>query len=131
MEGNYSVQVEKFTKRHFIKNFEKKYKLHWNVTWKAIREQLERLDRLVLTKDRADIICTNDDLKIVKVKFRVSGTNTSIKKSGNRCIVAWYEKKRIVSVLLVYHKSHLGGAHETAEWKKLVKKSYPDLKDLF
>jgi hypothetical protein len=88
MHGNYSVQIEGFAERHFIKSFEKKYKVRWDFTLRAIIAELERIDTLLLTS-RAETICDAGDIKIVKTKFRVVGTKESAKTSGNRCIVAW------------------------------------------
>lgn len=111
---NYSVYIEAFTERHFIKGFQKKYKIQWDFTLRAIVAELERIDTLLLT-DRAETICDIDGIKIVKTKFKVAKTKESAKTSGNRCIVAWHEDKQLVSVLLVYGKTDLGGSKETAE----------------
>lgn len=40
MDGNYSVRIERFAERHFIKSFEKKYKSHWGITLRAITAEL-------------------------------------------------------------------------------------------
>lgn len=130
MTINYSVKVEAFAERHFIKSFQKKYKILWEVTLRAIIAELERVDTLLLT-DRAETICDVDGVKIIKTKFKVAKTKTSAKTSGNRCIVAWREDKQSVSVLLVYGKINLGGANETAKWKKIIKDNYPEYKHLF
>ena len=134
MQGNYSVQIEKFAERHFIKSFEKKYRSHWDVTLRAITAELERIDMLLLT-DKAETICDSGakvgGVKIVKTKFRVFGTKESAKTSGNRCIVAWCQEKQSVSVLLVYGKTDFSGHNETAEWQRIVKDNYPEYKHLF
>lgn len=130
MWGNYSVQIEQFAERHFVKSFEKKYQLHWVPTLRSIVDGLERIDSLLLT-DRAETICDVDGIKIVKTKFRVDGTKESAKTSGNRCIVAWHKEKQFVSVLLVYAKTDLRGHNETAEWQKLIKNNYPQYQHLF
>ena len=130
MQGNYSVQIEEFSQKHFIKSFEKKYKSHWDVTLRAIVSSLERIDMLLLT-DKAETICDVGDIKIVKTKFRVAGTKESAKTSGNRCIVAWHEKKQSVSVLLVYSKTDLRSHNETADWQKIIKDNYSEYKHLF
>ncbi|MCR4279690.1 MAG: hypothetical protein NUV78_03070 [Candidatus Zambryskibacteria bacterium] len=130
MQSNYSVQIEEFAERHFIKSFEKKYKSHWDITLRAITAQLERIDALLLT-DKAEIICDIDGIRIVKTKFRIVKTKESAKSSGNRCIVAWHHEKQFVSVLLVYSKTDLSGHNETAEWQRIVKESYPQYRGLF
>jgi hypothetical protein len=130
MEGNYSVQIEKFAERHYIKNFEKKYKSHWDVTLRAITAELERIDALINT-DRAETIHDVNGVKIIKTKFRVFGTKESAKTSGNRCIVAWHQEKKFISVLLVYSKTDLSGHNETTEWQGIIKENYPKYKDFF
>jgi hypothetical protein len=130
MQSNYSLQIEKFALRHFIKSFEKKYKIHWDVTLRAIVAELERIDMLINTS-RAETICSVDGIKIVKTEFRVDRTKESAKTSGNRCIVAWNEEKKSVSILLVYSKTDIAGHNETAVWQKLIKENYAEYENLF
>mgnify|MGYP001618511267 CR=1 FL=1 len=115
--------IEDFALRHFIKSFEKKHQGKWDITLRAIIAELERIDSLLLT-DRAEIISGVGEIKVVKTKFKVVGTQESAKTSGNRCIVSVDEGKRSVSVLLVYGKTDLSGKNETAEWKALIKDQY-------
>ncbi|MCC6323515.1 hypothetical protein IT400_01850 [Candidatus Nomurabacteria bacterium] len=124
MQSNYTVQIEDFAQRHFIKSFEKKYKIHWDITLRAIVAELERIDTLLLT-DRAEIVYDGGDIKIIKTKFKVVKSKESAKTSGNRCIVAWHKDNRFVFILLVYGKTDLGGGKETTEWKNIVKENYP------
>ena len=130
MQGNYSVTVEEYAERHFIKGFQKKYKDAWTVTLRAVVAELERMDMLLET-DRAEIIVDAGDIKIIKTKFRVAGTKESAKTSGNRCIVKIEEKSKSVSVLLMYTKTDLPATNETAAWMKMVKDNYLDCKHLF
>lgn len=123
MQGNFSVTVEEFAERHFIKSFQKKYQKGWDMTRLAIVAELERIDNLILT-DRAETISDVDGVLIVKTKFRVVGTKESAKTSGNRCIVAVDKEKQTVSVLLVYAKTDLRRRNETAEWKAIIKEQY-------
>lgn len=130
MESNYSVQIEGFTERHFIKSFEKKYKIHWDFTLRAIIAGLEHIDNLLLT-DKAEIII-DADIKIIKTKFKIAATKESAKTSGNRCIVAWHEENQFVSILLIYNKTDLPSSNkETDEWKRIIKDNYPKYKHLF
>lgn len=129
MEGNYSVLIEKFAERHFIKSFKKKYQSHWDVTLRAIIAELERIDAL-LTTNRAEIISDVNGVRIIKTKFKIAKSNESATTSGNRCIVAWYSEKGFVSVLLVYSKIDISGSNETAQWKRIVRENYPELKDI-
>jgi hypothetical protein len=131
MESNYSVRIEDFAEKHFIKSFEKKYKNHWDITLRAVIFELERIDNLLLT-DRAEIITDADTIKIIKTKFRIVNSKESAKTSGNRCIVAWHKKDKFVNILLVYGKTDLSSSNkETDEWKKIIKNYYPQYKHLF
>lgn len=131
MEPNFSVQIEKFTERHFIKSFEKKYKGYWDVTLKAITYELERVESLLLNTNRAEIIKDNGNTKVLKIDFRVAGTKESAKTSGNRCIVLLNKEKRNVSILLLYGKTDLSGHNETAEWTRIIKDNYPNYREFF
>ena len=131
MESNYSVQIEEFAEKHFIKSFKKKYNSGWDVTLRAILFQLERIDNLLQT-DKAETIIDGGDIKIIKTKFKIAGSRESAKTSGNRCIIAWHTRERFVSVLLVYNKTDLSSKNkETDEWKKMIRENYPKYKDLF
>lgn len=127
MGSNYSVTIEPFAERHYIKSFQKKYKGAWEVTKRAIVSEFERVDMLLQTT-KADLITETGEIKIVKTDFRVAGTKESAKASGNRCIILVNEEKKLVSVLLVYCKTDLPSTNETAEWKKLVLSYSPELK---
>ncbi len=130
MQSNYTVQVEDFAQRHFIKTFEKKYKLHWDITLRAIMAELERIDMLLLS-DRAETVCDGGSVKIIKTKFKVVKSKESATTSGNRCIVAWHKDEQFVTILLVYSKTDLSGGKETTEWKNIVKENYPEYCSLF
>ncbi|MDO8604049.1 MAG: hypothetical protein Q7K40_01420 [bacterium] len=123
MQGNFSVMIEDFAERHFIKSFQKKYQGKWDITRLAIVAELERVDNLLLT-DRAETISDVEGVQIIKTKFRIAGTKESAKSSGNRCIVALNKEKQSVSVLLVYTKTDLSSKNETAEWKAIIKEEY-------
>ena len=130
MSFRYSVEVECFSERHFIKKFQKKYKNAWNITWRAIVEEFKRVDSLLDTSI-AETIVRNNNIKIIKTEFRIAGTKQSRKSSGNRCIVAVHQDTKIVHVLLVFHKPDLGKGNETAKWKQVIKENYKQYKDLF
>ena len=91
--------------------------------------ELERIDALLLT-DRAETITNVGDIKIIKTKFKVAGTQESAKTSGNRCIVVAYRNSQSISILLVYGKTDLSGRNETAEWRTIVKDNYPSLREI-
>ena len=130
MSTKYSVMVEHFAERHFIKNFKKKYKKAWDITWQAVNEELKRIDSLFETSI-AEIIIDNENIKIVKTQFRVAGTKQSRKSSGNRYIIAVQKDISMVYVLLVYHKNDLGNGSETIKWKQVIKNNYEQYKGLF
>jgi hypothetical protein len=127
---NYSVKIEDFAERHYLKNFSKKYKRAWDVTWQAVIEEFKRLDSLFQTSI-AEKIVDSKDVMIVKSEFRVAGTKESRKSSGNRCIVAVKKDAKIICILLVYHKTDIGDKNETAKWKMMVRENYPEYKNLF
>jgi len=130
MSIKYSVTIQQYAERHFIKNFGKKYKGAWDITWKAICEELQRFDSLLETSI-AETIIEKSNVRIAKTEFRVHGTNESKKSSGNRCIVAVHKDTCLVDVLLVYHKNDLGDGNETAKWKQIIKENYPEYTGMF
>ena len=130
MSSNYTVIVEKYAERHFISRFKKKYKGAWDVTWKAICEELKRVDILIGATNIAETMADQDGIRICKTEFRVHGTEESRHASGNRCIVAVHKNTCVVNVLTVYHKNDLAGHNETAEWKRMIKENYPEYKEL-
>lgn len=121
----YNVQTEEFAEKHYIKNFRKKYKTYWDSTFKGIEKMLEGLDSILDTTIVEEINC-QDDLAVLKMEFRVAGTNCSRKASGNRCILSLNKKTKEIKILLVYHKSDIGDKNETAAWKKIIRDNYND-----
>lgn len=126
---NYSVFVEPFAERHYIKSFERKHHRAWEITLRALIAQFERVDALC-QKDIAEIITDQYPFKVVKSNFSVAGSGKSPKGSGNRCIAVVDEKHRRVSIVLVYHKTDLGSGNETARWKSIIKENYSEYKGL-
>jgi len=130
MDVNYSVTIESFAESHYIKSFQKKYKGAWDITRRAVVAEFERIEMLLQT-EKAEVISNTDDIRIIKTKFKVAGTKESAKTSGDRCIILADDKRRTVSVLLVYTKTDLPSTNETAEWKNIIKDNYPELKKYF
>ncbi|MDP3726598.1 MAG: hypothetical protein Q8R36_05385 [bacterium] len=126
MSTNYTVIVEKYSERHFISKFKKKYKGAWEVTWTELQGEFERIDAVIGKTNIAETITDQGDIKICKTEFRVHGTQESRHASGNRCIVAVHKDTCVVNVLVVYHKGDLGGSNEIASWKNLVKENYQE-----
>jgi hypothetical protein len=123
MSIKYNVKTEEFAEKHYIKNFRKKYKTYWDLTFKGIEKMLECLDNIMDTTIVEEINCL-DDLAILKMEFRVAGTNFSKKASGNRCILSLNKKTKEIRILLVYHKGDIGDKNETATWKKIIRDNY-------
>ena len=130
MSISYSVSTKDFAERHYLKEFAKKYKRAWEITYRALLEELQRFDSL-LTTSVAEIITASGDIAIAKTEFRVAGTTKSRHASGNRCIVAVNKKLGVVNILLIYSKADLGDGNETAKWKQLIKTNYPEYSNLF
>ena len=127
---NYRVQFEPFTKRHYVKKFQKEYKDKWFVTERIIIAVCERIDNM-LQYSRADIISTAGCYKLVKLDFAVEGTRISPKASGNRCILFVDEDTRAVKILLVYSKNNISPPNETQKWRNIVKNEYGEIATLF
>lgn len=126
---NYCVSIEKYAERHFIKSFAKKYGKAWDVTLEALKRELQSFEILLL-KTIAEIIVEKEELKILKVEFKVAGTDESRHGSGNRCIISVNNKNNSVKILLLYHKNHLGKGSETVQWKQIIKENYLEYKNL-
>ncbi len=129
MSTKYTVTFAAFAERHFVKKFQKKYKRAWDITREALVRQYQSID-VLFDRSIAEVIVHAESVKICKTEFTVAGTNQSRKASGNRCIVAINADSSQVSVLLVYHKNDLGGGNETTNWKRLIKKNYPEYSNL-
>lgn len=56
MSTKYSVKIEKYAERHFIKSFEKKYHRAWDITIEALVRELQSLN-ILLDHSIAEIIC--------------------------------------------------------------------------
>jgi hypothetical protein len=122
---NYRVQFEPFTKRHYVKKFQKEYKDKWLATERTIIAVCERIDNM-LRYNRADLIAAVDSYKLVKLDFAVEGTRMAPKASGNRCILFVNEDIREVKILLVYSKNEISSPNETQKWKAVIKDAYKE-----
>lgn len=129
-QHKYNVVFEEYTKRHFIKNFEKKYKSKWNKTQDDIIFVCEHIENMLLTK-RADLISVAENSSLVKLDFAIFGLKVSPKSSGNRCILFLDDEIKIVKVLLVYSKNDISTNNETQAWKNIIKSQYPELAGIF
>jgi len=128
---NYDVEFESFTERHYIKKFRKQYKDKWCLTELAIIAVCERIDKM-LQYNRADLIYEVEEYQLVKLDFAIDGTQTSPKKSGNRCILFVDNgASRLVKVLLVYSKNDISEPNETQKWKTIIKSEYKEIAEIF
>lgn len=126
----YNVIFEDFTKRHYIKNFEKKYKTKWQRTKEDIIFVCEHIENMLL-KNRADLISEAGNYRLVKLDFAIFGIKVSPKASGNRCILEIDDEISVVRILLVYSKNDINTRNETQEWKRIIKDHYPEIKEKF
>lgn len=120
------VVFHDYAEKHYIGDFSKKYKAHWDATRQSIKDALERISNLS-GMSCLDFICkSNNNTYLVKYDFRVAKTNVSSKTSGNRCILEVCNGKLEVSVLLVYCKDHVtrSNKQETIWWKEHLKGSF-------
>lgn len=129
-QHKYNVVFEEYTKRHFIKNFEKKYKSKWNKTQDDIIFVCEHIENMLLTK-RADLISVAENSRLVKLDFAIFGLKVSPKSSRNRCILFLDDEIKIVKVLLVYSKNDISTNNESQAWKNIIKSQYPELAGIF
>jgi len=131
MSIEYAVVFEKFAESHYIKLFEKKHKKGWAITRQAVTAELQRIEALIGRNAYIEVICDRDGIKILKMEFRVAGTQESRHGSGNRCIIALREEISTAFVLLVYGKTDVRGSRETDWWKAMIREHYPEYGKLF
>lgn len=131
MPERFGVKIEDYCDRHYIKDFKKKYSnRRWQLTEEAIRGLAGKPLQIARETKRVDIVTRGDAMVICKGRFKVHGTDTSAKSSGNRFILAVNTEQGISHVLLIYGKDHIKGDHETDWWKGEIKDTYPELRDL-
>lgn len=126
----YRVLFEDYTKRHYIKDFEKDYKGAWLITKKAIESQFRNIDMLIDSgKTKPPVHRTPDNSQwIVKHEFVIAGRKESKKDGGRRAIVYVHDPEKTVRVLLVYNKDHVDKkAGETAWWERTIRNEYKSL----
>lgn len=125
--SGFLVILEEFARTHYVKDFQKR--AAWEITWKGLEQMLVRFDPQALAGKLEPPIAISEDrcLILYKMSFRMADENKSAKASGNRLIFVCDDGNKIIRVLLVYHKNHVKGQHETAWWKKLVYDNYENL----
>lgn len=130
--NGYRVVFEEYSRKHYIKEFEKKYKGAWLTTRKAIVSQLKNVDML---RDSGRLsnppLHFSADRKewILKQDFAIAGRRESPHGSGRRLIAYVNESEKVVRVMLIYHKNHIDSScgGETAWWRSVIKKEFNDL----
>jgi len=127
--AKYTVLIEKFAERHYIKSFGKKYGRAWDITLETLVREFQSME-VLFEKSIAETIIDSADVKICKAEFKVAGTKESRHGSGSRCILALHKDKSTVSVLLVYGKTDIGGGKETTAWKNIIRENYPQYRGL-
>lgn len=129
--GRYLVQFDPYTKNHFIKSITRRYSSRqWQATRKSLEFVLEHIDQHILT-DKAKTIHVSDAGRIVKLYFKIAGTNDSAKGSGNRAIVFLDDTLHIARVLLVYSKKEICQPNETVKWQKVISEQFPEIMKKF
>ena len=107
----FSVSYTDYSKRHYLKDFQKKYKgKQWDYTEKSIMLDLSRLrmeNNTTQSSSQIDELKYNDHKLIAKYDFKIALTNESTKTSGNRCVLYIDEEKSLIKILLIYNKNHL------------------------
>lgn len=130
----YRVYLEEYTKHHFIKELERKYKNSWLVTRKALVSEFRNIDMLINSgRTNPPIHRTSDNSQwIVKHEFIIAGLKENKKTSGRRIIAHVNNNDRVIRVLLVYCKDNLDKkAGETAWWERTIKDEYKTLLEDF
>ena len=124
---NYLVVIEEYAQKHFCKDFSKKFP-GWEVTLVGLQQTLSRFNFSVLAAN-VDLISKDatSNLVLYKMSFRISGQNESAKSSGNRLILVADHEKKVIRILLVYNKNHVGGNRETEWWQNTVYHEYDNL----
>lgn len=107
----FSVSFSNYSKRHYLKDFQKKYKgKQWDFTEKSIVQDLRRLkmeNNLTQLTEQIDELKYNDNEYLAKYDFKIAQTNESTKSSGNRCVLHIDNKRNAIEILIIYNKTHL------------------------
>lgn len=131
-EKLFQVQYADYAKKHFLKNFEKKYPgVQWEVTDRSIQFELARLrmpNNDTQSSQQVDELKHKDNYWLIKYDFRVAKTKESTKSFGNRCVVSIDNSKDLIEILLIYAKDDLPkNQNETAYIFNTVKSQYGEI----
>lgn len=130
----YKIEFTDYAKRHFLKDFQKKYKgKQWQVTEDSIRQDLMRIANgtsdLQKTQ-QVDELWSDGRKWLFKYDFRIAGTNQSTKASGNRLVAAADADEKTIEIILIYAKTNLPkNMGETQYIKSVVSEMHDDNTD--
>ena len=127
----FRIDFSVFLKRYYLKYFEKKYpKKVWDITIESIVQVLSRVRTSVSDLQKTmqvDELWHNNDCWIFKYDFRVAGTKTSTKASGNRVVAFLDLSNNFIEILIIYDKGCLSkNKSETAFIEGIIKEEFPD-----
>ncbi len=111
----------------------KKYKNKWTATRQTIAINLQRAFYLFQNTSLIDNIKFSQakNSGIFKLDFRVAGTNTSPKTSGNRVIFSLCNNSGDINILLVYWKDHCVKNQSETQWiLEKIKNNFPQYKTI-
>lgn len=123
---NFTVIRSKYSERHFLKDFLKKYgNRKWGATEIAIFETLKR----IFTYQQTALIdpinfSQEDNCGIYKLRFAIAGENKSLRDSY-RLIFFVDNKKELIEMLLIYGKRHCSKKQSETQWiKEQIKNNF-------
>ena len=127
----FRIDFSVFSKRYYLKYFEKKYpKKVWDITIESIVQDLSRVRTSVSDLQKTmqvDELWHNNDCWIFKYDFRVAGTKTSTKASGNRVVAFLDLSNNFIEILIIYDKGCLPkNKSETAFIEGIIKEEFTD-----
>jgi len=129
MSIKYTVSIEKFAEKYYLKSFRKKYRKSFDAPWSAFVFMLQKIDLMLERDGNNEISDPSREIVICKTEFKIT-PKESAKSSGNRCIIAQNKEKKEVKILLVYCKNDIQHSNETVWWKSLIKENYPCYEDI-
>lgn len=132
----FNVTFSDYSKSHYKKEFEKKYKGKiWEKTESSILEDLKRLriqNNTTQKSSQIDQLNHKGEYWLFKYDFKIAGTNESPKTSGNRIIGLIDNKFNAIKILLIYAKTDLPkNKGEKAFGDEIIKNIYPEISELF
>jgi hypothetical protein len=127
----FRIDFSVFSKRNYLKYFEKKYpKKAWDYTVESIVQDLSRIRTSASDMQKSmqvDELWHGEDCWIFKYDFRVAGTKTSTKASGNRVVAFLDSSNNFIEILTIYDKGCLPkNKTETTSIEGIIKEEFPN-----